>query len=125
MVVTFLLLAILGAIFLKGFKEAITVAVVLVIAYLALNAVVTVVAVRQVMHHMELFPTWKATQLFNAHPSIWGMIGVSIFLFPQLALGLSGFETGVAVMPLVAGQPPWKDRIQATPAASSPPPPSS
>ena len=42
MVVTLLLLAILAAVFLKGLREAIGIAVILVAVYLMLNAVVTI-----------------------------------------------------------------------------------
>jgi hypothetical protein len=101
--ITLVLLIVLGAIFLKGFKEAIGVAVVLVGIYLALNLVVTAVAVEEVLRHPELFPSWK-NGLFAQHGNPLAMIGISLILFPKLALGLSGFETGVAVMPLVQGE---------------------
>ena len=42
-------------------------------------------------------------RLFGAHGSPLAMIGVALLVFPKLALGLSGFETGVVVMPLVEG----------------------
>ncbi len=101
MLVTMLLLAGLGAVFLKGFKEAIGIATGLVVVYLALNAVVTVVTVRAAFAHPALLGNWKHA-LFTQHGSVFGMVGASLILFPQLALGLSGFETGVAVMPLIA-----------------------
>ena len=101
--VTLMILAILGAIFLMGFREAIGVAVVLVGVYLALNVVVTVVAVGEILRRPELIPHW-GNSLLAQHGNPLAMIGVSLILFPKLALGLSGFETGVAVMPLIEGE---------------------
>jgi len=101
---TLLLLAALGAVFLKGFHEAIGLAVVIVIGYLACNAIVLAVQLWSVSHHPELLADWR-TALFTAHGNPVMMVAVALFLFPKLALGLSGFETGVAVMPLVQGDP--------------------
>ena len=98
--VTLVLLAILGAIFLKGFKEAINIAVVLVGVYLALNLIVSVVGMFHVLEQPHVLLDWKRA-LFTQHGSLLSIIGLSCLLFPRLALGLSGFETGVAVMPLI------------------------
>jgi len=100
---TLALLAMLGAIFLRGFKEAIGIAVVLVALYLGLNLIVTVVAMHELYLHPQDFSNWFHA-LKNTHGSFLGMFGLCLFLFPKLALGLSGFETGVAVMPLIKAE---------------------
>jgi hypothetical protein len=103
--ITIALIAFLGAIFLKGFKEAIGIAVALVAVYLVLNAIVIAYGLFELATHPYHFPEWK--QALFAHPRVngnaWMIVVVSLILFPRLALGLSGFETGVAVMPLVKG----------------------
>jgi hypothetical protein len=100
--ITLILIGLLGAVFLKGFKEAVGIAVVLVIAYLSLNAIVVVVGISQVIANPVTITDWQ-TAIFKEHGNPLNMLAVSALLFPKLALGLSGFETGVAVMPLVAG----------------------
>ncbi|MFY9937414.1 MAG: amino acid permease [Silvibacterium sp.] len=110
--VTLILLSLLGAVFLMGFSEAIGIAVVLVGIYLLLNAIVTADAIWHLLEHPKLISGWGAA-LFHAHGSPLAIIGISLILFPKLALGLSGFETGVAVMPLVKGAD-LKDRIRNT-----------
>ncbi len=97
----FLLLA-LGVVFLKGFKEAIGVAVGIVAVYLLLNVVVIGVGLEHIVRNPHVLVNWR-DGLFTAHGDPMAMIGVSLLLFPKLALGLSGFETGVMVMPLVRG----------------------
>lgn len=99
---TSLLILLLGAIFIKGFGEAIGLSVVLVSVYLLLNFATIVASGIELSHSLEHFTKW-GEQLVIDHHSIWNMLGLSMILFPKLALGLSGFETGVAVMPLVKG----------------------
>ncbi len=104
---TLILISLLGGVFLKGFKEAIGLAVVIVIVYLLLNLVVLATGFYQIFLHPEVLASWK--EALFAHPKVQGsafmIIAVALFLFPKLALGLSGFETGVVVMPLVKGEP--------------------
>lgn len=104
--VTIALIAVLGLIFLRGFKEAIGIAVGLVGIYLTLNVVVVGYGVLQLVTHPHYFPAWKhaLTTQPNIHGNPWLIIVFALILFPKLALGLSGFETGVAVMPLVKGE---------------------
>jgi hypothetical protein len=102
--ITLGLLALLGAVFLKGFTEAIGVAVALVAVYLALNVVVVVVGLWKVAASPGLVTDWGAA-LTAHYGSPVAMIAVALLVFPKLALGLSGFETGVAVMPHVQGDP--------------------
>jgi hypothetical protein len=102
MLITLLLVALLGAVFLKGFLEAIGVAVVLVGVYLALNVVVVVDGLWHVVTAAHLVTDWTSG-LTAERGNVFVMVGVSLLIFPKLALGMSGFETGVAVMPHVQG----------------------
>ncbi|MEU7382157.1 MULTISPECIES: amino acid transporter [unclassified Streptomyces] len=104
MLITLLLIALLGAVFLKGFVEAIGVAFVLVGVYLALNAVVVTVGLWHVLTAGHVVSDWTSA-LTAQHGNVFLMVGVALLVFPKLALGLSGFETGVAVMPHVRGDP--------------------
>ena len=100
--ITLVLLALLSFVFLWGFREAIGFAVLIVAVYMAMNLVLLAVAIYQVLAHPEVLPRWREA-LVVAHGSPWRMMGMALLLFPRLALGLSGFETGVSVMPLVQG----------------------
>ncbi len=102
--ISLLLIALLGSVFLRGFQEAIGLAVVLVIVYLALNLVVVVVGVQHIIQQPQVLSNWQH-DLFTNHGNPLMMIATLGIIFPELALGLSGFETGVAVMPLVTGNP--------------------
>jgi len=114
MLLTMFLLVMLGAMFMRGFKEVIGLAVGIVSVYLLLNVIVIVSGVVYLFGHPQLVEHWfERVQVGDWHmheaPPVSGQGWVAIWLvclllFPKLALGLSGFETGVAVMPLVRGK---------------------
>lgn len=101
--VTIALVCALAVVFLVGFREAVGVAVALVVTYLALTLVVIGAGFWQLATHPVLLGEW-ATTLNAQHPHPVGMAVLSLIVFPKLALGLSGFETGVSVMPLIRSQ---------------------
>ncbi|MDB5046496.1 MAG: amino acid transporter [Deinococcus sp.] len=100
--VTLVLVLLLAAVFLKGFKEAIGIAVVLVVLYLSLSAVVIGQGLHQIALHPQVLANWTEL-LGQTYLSPLSLIGAALLVFPKLALGLSGFETGVVVMPLIKG----------------------
>ena len=113
--VTVVLLVLLAAVFLKGFKEAISLATAVCIPYLLLNVAVLTRAFFEVVSHPSVLPHWRDALKAQGD---WHQIALAAaILFPRLALGLSGFETGVSVMPLIAGDEtanPPRGRIRNT-----------
>ncbi len=116
--VTLGLLLLLAIVFLAGFREAIRVADFVAIPYLFLNLIVLLWCGWKILFHLELMSHWHAK--LAMHGDWTAIFIVSALIFPKLALGLSGFETGVSVMPLVSGAEPGKTeetipgRIRAT-----------
>lgn len=102
---TLVLLFCLAVVFIKGFAEAIGFAAAIAVPYLFLNAIVLIRAMYEVFSHPELIANWKLG--IWTHPrvmdSLPALLALTAITFPKLALGLSGFETGVSVMPLVKG----------------------
>ena len=97
--ITIVLLLILCGVFLAGFKEAVGVAVPMVAVFLLVNAVVVVVGLIHALGEPIVVDRWFDALL---HTGGFSDIALAAFLaFPLLVLGLSGFETGVSMMPLV------------------------
>ena len=102
--ITLGLILLLGIVFLKGFSEAIGLAVGIVAIYLALNVVVLTKTLSIIVQNPEYLSNWQNLLRID-FTSPAAMIIAALIVFPKLALGLSGFETGVVVMPLVKGDP--------------------
>ncbi len=115
-IVSLILIALLGAVFLKGFNEAIGIAVAIVAVYLVLNVIVIVQGLYEIFWlRPEVLSDWQAAVWGNKDVggSVFWLVAASLWFFPKLALGLSGFETGVVVMPLIKSghQKPTKDQV--------------
>ncbi|MFI2714292.1 amino acid transporter [Micromonospora sp. NPDC018662] len=104
-VVTVVLLLVLGGVFLLGFSEAVGVAIPLVAVFLLLNAAIVVVGLVEVVRDPALLSGWTGA-LTAGTGGVGDVVGPAVLAFPLLVLGLSGFETGVSMMPLVRGDGP-------------------
>ncbi len=113
------LIILLGIVFFIGFKEAINVAIASTIPFLLLTLIVLAKSTFVIYQDPVLIYEWISNPIFKVD---WlGLFCISALAFPKLALGLSGFETGVAVMPLIqngkgveADQRPPIKRIEGT-----------
>ncbi|MCU1561221.1 MAG: amino acid transporter [Mycetocola sp.] len=99
--ITIILLLILGGVFLLGFTEAVLVAVPLVIAFLGLNAVIIGAGLLTIVSEPARAVDWVSA--LTSGGGLDGLLLPALVAFPLLVLGLSGFETGVSMMPLVKG----------------------
>ncbi|MFK0259334.1 amino acid transporter [Streptomyces sp. NPDC090445] len=100
---TIALLLVLGGVFLLGFSEAVSVAIPLVAVFLALNAVVIGVSLVDVFTTPGAWSAWTHA-VVEGGGGFGDVMGPALLAFPLLVLGLSGFETGVSMMPLLAAE---------------------
>ena len=109
-IVTLVILIVLAIVFLFGFSEAIGLATAAAVPYLLLNLVVLGRAAFEVITHPEFVTHWRSALATRGDPS--AVMVAAAVVFPKLALGLSGFETGVSVMPLIDGDARDRDYNQ-------------
>ena len=99
--ITVVMLLILGGVFLLGFSEAVAVAIPLVGVFLLLNAVIIGTGIYDAVTQPGAVAAWMSS-LGSFGGGFGNIAGPAILAFPLLVLGLSGFETGVSMMPLVS-----------------------
>ena len=98
--ITIVLLLVLGGVFLLGFTEAVNVAIPLVAVFLGLNAIVIATGLVDLAADPVAVEDWWAL-LTSSGGGFSGILLPALIAFPLLVLGLSGFETGVSMMPLI------------------------
>lgn len=113
-IVLLLLTSLLAVLFFRGFTRGLLRTAVIVVAlYLLMNAIVLGSGIAYLVGHPEIVADWwnqvRAGQWMssaapNVPQSAWSLTAAALALFPKLALGLSGFELTMIVMPLIRGQ---------------------
>jgi hypothetical protein len=112
-----------AALFFRGFTRGLLrLAIGVVAFYLSLSAIVLGCGIDHLMRHPDILTDWWHRVLAGdwqipgaprVPQSAGSLTATAIALFPKLALGLSGFELTMIVMPLVRGSPgddprrPW------------------
>jgi len=111
--VTMFLLVLLSAMFIKGYGEVVGLATLLVVAYIGLTAIVIGAGLVYLVSHPELMTQWmdqiSSGDYHLHHTPIsgkgpWVALLIACLIFPKLALGMSGFETGVLHIHLIRGK---------------------
>lgn len=114
-VVLLLLSSLVGFLFFKGYtRRVLRVTVAIVLVFLLLNALVIGSGLAYLATHHDIVTEWWQKLYAGQWQSpgaplkpqtSWSIVAACVWLFPKLALGLSGFELGLIIMPLIRARP--------------------
>jgi hypothetical protein len=114
-VVLLLLSSLVGFLFFRGYtRRVLRLTVAIVLLFLLLNALVIGSGLAYLTAHSDVVAQWWENLLAGQwggpraplRPQTgWSLAAACLWLFPKLALGLSGFELGLVLMPLIRGRP--------------------
>lgn len=95
------LLGLLACVFWKGFREVVRAAILIAVPCILLNVAMLLRRAVELMSHPESLDAWHGNmELLGDWPTL---LSAPAFSFPKLALGMSGFQTRVSMMPPTDG----------------------
>ncbi len=89
-------------VFFVGFRKAVGWAIAIAIPYVLANVLVLGTCLYEIAIHPHLLDEW--TLSLDLAGDSQAILIATVLVFPKLALGLSGFETSLSVMPQVIGR---------------------
>jgi len=97
----------------SGFtRRVLWTAALVAVAYMSLNLILLGVAGWHVAEHPELVQAWWHKVEGGPGVTAEGLVILMLLVFPQLALGISGFELSMTTVPLISGQPEADEAAQ-------------